>query len=62
MRGLDKHGHQIALPLALRPALGIRVERVVMLFVATGRCQRIPFAVVISLSLEATWTRFLAGP
>jgi hypothetical protein len=33
LRGLNKHGHQIAFPLTFRPALGIRVELVKILIV-----------------------------
>jgi hypothetical protein len=33
VRGLNEHGHQIALRLAVRPALGVRVEHVEILIV-----------------------------
>jgi hypothetical protein len=33
MRGLNEHGHQIAFPLALGPALGLRVERAEILII-----------------------------
>jgi hypothetical protein len=31
--GLNEHGHQIALRLALRPALGVRLEHVEILMI-----------------------------
>jgi hypothetical protein len=50
VRGLNEHPHQIEFPLALRPALGIRVQHVEILIVAEDFSTP-PLTVVIALTL-----------
>jgi len=61
VRGLNEHPHQIAFPLALRPALGIRVEHVEILIVVDGLFHASPSLRDRFHSLEARAAGFLAG-
>jgi hypothetical protein len=50
VRGFNEHPDQIEFPLALRPALGIRVQHVEILIVADGLFHASP-NVMIALTL-----------
>jgi hypothetical protein len=49
LRSLDKRGHQIAFPLGLRPALGVRVRHVEILVLVTRPSQAFLLAVALAL-------------
>ena len=59
MRGLDESGNELALPLALRPALGVLVEHHRLVFV-TGPLHAPSKAVVTLSLLETTAAGLLA--